>query len=69
MKRHFPDLSSTSALTVWKFASTNQKYYLDLDSDENKIQPPVGAEVPLITGMCMLMESNTLYKTGVCVKH
>ena len=36
MKRHFPDLGSTSALTVWKFASTNQKYYPDLDGDEHK---------------------------------
>ena len=56
-------------LTVWKFASTNQQDYPDVDGDENKDPSPVGAEVPLTTGVCTLMESNTLYKTGVCAKH
>ena len=69
MKRHFSDVGQYFWLSVWKFASTNQKDYPDVDGDENKDPFPVGAEVPLTTGVCTLMESNALYKTGVCVKH
>ena len=49
MTRHYPDLGSTSD---WlKFASTDQKYYPDLNSDENKNPPPVGIEVAPTTGV------------------
>ena len=39
MARNYPDLG------------TNQKYYPDLNSDENKNPPPLGTEVALTTGV------------------